>query len=128
MSTPIPFKSLLDINGVIGAVRWRESVAGKGAFAPPRLVESIGDISTERAKRLMSHSEALSLSIHGISQIGHEAAAKDPTIVYPVDAFTAHGMRYSIISTINRVTVLFDNGVKLDTQDLTRKMNLVDNG
>jgi len=127
MSTPIPFKSLLEIDGVIGAVRWRESVAGKGAIAPPFLVEHIGEISVERAKRLMTHSEALSLSIHGISQIGHEAAAKDSTIVYPVDAFAAHGMRTSIISTINRVTVLYDNNMKLDIQDLTEKMNLVDN-
>ncbi len=127
MSTRVPFKYLLEIEGVIGAVRWRETVAGKGAITPPFLVEHIGDISVERAKRLMTHCEALSLSIHGISQIGHEAAVKDPTVVYPVDAFAAHGMRTSVISTINRVSVLFDNKVKLDIQALTEKMNLIDN-
>jgi len=32
MATPVQFESLLDIDGVKGAVRWREAVPGKGAL------------------------------------------------------------------------------------------------
>ncbi|MGB1338766.1 MAG: hypothetical protein ACPHSA_02780 [Cycloclasticus pugetii] len=36
MSTPVPFESLLDIEGIVGAVRWRETVAG---VIPPFITE-----------------------------------------------------------------------------------------
>lgn len=127
MSTAIPFKNLLDIDGVVGAVRWRESVPGKGAATPPLLVEYIGDISEDRAERLMGHAEAAGLSILGVSQLSYHRASHDPTIVYPLDGYYAHSMRGSVASTINRVAVLLDNKVATDIQGLFLQMNLVDN-
>jgi|TARA_R110002095_G_scaffold81752_2_gene71121 hypothetical protein len=127
MSTPILFNSLLDLDGVVGAVRWRESVPGKGAATPPFLIEHIGGISEDRAERLMAHAEAAGLGIMGISQLSYQRASHDPTVVYPLDAYYAHSMRGSVVCTINRVAVLLDNTVKADIQHIISKMILVDN-
>lgn len=127
MSTPIPFNSLLDIEGVVGAVRWRESVLGKGAATPPIVTEYIGDISEDRADRLMAHSEAAGLSVYGISQLSYHRASQDPTVVYPLDGYYVHSMRGSVVCTINRVSVLLDNKINTNIQDLISKMILVDN-
>ena len=127
MSTPIPFNSLLDIEGVIVAVRWRETVAGKGAITPPFLIEYIGNITEDRAERLMAHAEAGGLGIMGISQLSYQRASSDPSVVYPLDAYYAHSMRGSVVVTINRVAALVDNDVNLDIQGLISKMIMVDN-
>lgn len=127
MSTPIPFKSLLDIDGVVGAVRWRETVAGKGAITPPFLTEYIGNITEDRAERLMAHSEAAGLGVMGISQLSYHRASGDQSIVYPLDAYYLHSMRGSVVCTINRVSVLIDNDVNVDIQALISQMILVDN-
>ena len=127
MSTPIAFDSLLDNDGVVGAVRWRESVPGKGAATPPILIEHIGDISDDRAERLMAHAEAAGLGVMGISQLSYQRASHDPTVVYPLDAYYVHSMRGSVVCTINRVAVLLDNRVKSDVQGLISQMILVDN-
>ncbi|MBQ0724463.1 MAG: hypothetical protein KBT50_00705 [Cycloclasticus sp.] len=127
MSTPIPFNSLLDIDGVMGAVRWRESVPGKGAATPPFLIEHIGDISEDRADRLMAHAEAAGLGVMGISQLSYQRASHDPTVVYPLDAYYLHSMRGSVVCTINRVAVLLDNKIKTDIQSLISQMILIDN-
>jgi hypothetical protein len=127
MSTPVPFHSLLDIDGVVGAVRWRETVAGKGAVTPPFLTEYIGNITEDRAERLMAHSEAAGLGIMGISQLSYHRASEDKTVVYPLDSYYLHSMRGSVVCTINRVSVLLDNRIKTDIQDLIAQMILVDN-
>ena len=127
MSTPIAFNTLLDNDGVVGAVRWRESVPGKGASTPPILIEYIGDISGDRAERLMAHAEAAGLGVMGISQLSYQRASHDPTVVYPLDAYYVHSMRGSVVCTINRVAVLLDNSIKSDVQGLISQMILVDN-
>ncbi|MDF1688415.1 MAG: hypothetical protein P1U35_02260 [Cycloclasticus sp.] len=127
MSTPVPFSSLLDIDGVIGAVRWRETVPGKGAITPPFLTEYIGNITEDRAERLMAHSEAGGLGVMGISQLSYHRAADDPSVVYPLDAFYLHSRQGSVVCTINRVSALIDNNVNIDIQGLISKMILVDN-
>lgn len=127
MSTPVSFNALLDIDGVVGAVRWREAVTGKGAVSPPFLTEFIGNITEDRAERLMAHSEAAGLGIMGISQLSHHRASEDKTVVYPLDSFYLHSMHGSVVCTINRVSVLLDNAVKTDIQDLIATMILVDN-
>lgn len=127
MSTPYPFSSLLDIDGVVGAVRWHEAVAGKGAISPPLLTEYIGGITEDRAERLMAHSEAAGLGIMGISQLSYHRAREDKTVMYPLDGYYLHSRQGSVVSTINRVSVLLDNSKTVDIQDLIGKMNLVDN-
>ena len=127
MATPVPFKDLLDIDGVVGAVRWRESVMGKGAATPPLIVEFIGNITQDRAERMMAHSEAGGLAIYGISQLSYQRASHDPTVVYPLDGYYAHSMRGSVACTINRVAVLLDNKIEVHIQPLLSKMILVDN-
>jgi len=127
MSTPVPFNSLLNTDGVLGAVRWRESVPGKGSATPPFLVEHIGEISEDRAERLMAHAEAAGMAVLGISQLSYQRTRHDQTVVYPLDAYYVHSMRGSVVCTINRVAVLLDNSVKTDIQDLISKMIMVDN-
>ena len=127
MASPVPFESLLDINGVKGAVRWREAVPGKGAVSPPQMLEFIGDITKDRANRLMAHAEAAGLAIFGISQLSYHRASEDKTVVYPLDAYYVHSMNSSVVASINRVGVLLDNAASTDIQDLIKKMNLVDN-
>ena len=127
MATPVPFNALLDIDGVVGAVRWRETVVGKGAVTPPFLTEYIGDITEDRAERLMAHSEAAGLGIMGISQLSYHRASHDKTVVYPLDGYYLHSRQGSVVCTINRVSVLLNNAIATDIQDLIAKMNLVDN-
>jgi hypothetical protein len=128
MATPVPFESLLKIDGVEGAVRWREAVPGKGAVSPPFMLEFIGNITKDRASRLMAHAEAAGLAVFGISQLSYHRAPEDKSVVYPLDAYYVHSMNGSVVASINRVGVLLDNAVKIDIQDLIQKMNLVDNG
>ena len=127
MSTPIPFKDLLNIDGVIAAIRWRDSIPGRASASPPALVEAIGTIKPERAETLMGLAEATGLSIHGLSQLSHARALTDPTVVYPLDGYYVHSMRGSVACTINRVAVQLDNKVSVDIQALFGKMNLIDN-
>jgi len=127
MAIPVPFESLLEVEGVLGAVRWRESVPGKGAVTPPFMSEYIGKITEDRASRLMAHAEAAGLSIFGISQLSYHRAPEDKSVVYPLDAYYAHSINSSVVATINRVAVLLDNNDKTDIQALIGKMILVDN-
>jgi hypothetical protein len=127
MSEPILFSSLLEIDGIIGAVRWRETLPGKGAVSPPKLIEYIGSISEDRASRLMAHAEAAGLSVFGISQLSYHRAPKDKSVVYPLDAYYVHSMNSSVVSTINRIAVLLDNKIDTDIQSLIKNMILVDN-
>ncbi|HIG78790.1 MAG TPA: hypothetical protein EYQ47_02055, partial [Cycloclasticus sp.] len=100
---------------------------GKGAVTPPFLTEYIGNITEDRAERLMAHSEAAGLGIMGISQLSYHRASEDKTVVYPLDSYYLHSMRGSVVCTINRVSVLLDNRIKTDIQDLIAQMILVDN-
>jgi hypothetical protein len=127
MATPVPFESLLELDGVKGVVRWREAVPGKGAVSPPQMLEFIGDITKDRANRLMAHAEAAGLAIFGISQLSYHRAPEDKSVVYPLDAYYVHSMNGSVVASINRVGVLLDNAVSTDIQGLIKKMNLVDN-
>lgn len=127
MPKPIALKSLLTTDGVMGAVRWQESNTSSGAVTPPRLTEFVGEISEDRAQRLMAHAEAAGLAIHGITQLSYQRARTDKTVVYPLDAYYAHGQYTSVIATINRVATLLDNKTKIDIQTLIGRMILVAN-
>jgi hypothetical protein len=127
MATPIPFAELLEMDGVQGAVRWREAVPGKGAVSRPQMLEYIGDVSKDRAQRLMAHAEAAGLAVFGISQLSYQRAPEDKSVVYPLDAYYVHSMNGSVVASINRIGVLLDNAISTDIQGLIKKMNLVDN-
>ena len=127
MPNPITLNSLLETDGVMGAVRWRKSNTTCGAVTPPLLVEFVGEISEDRAQRLMAHAEAAGLAIFGISQLSYQRARTDKTVVYPLDAYYAHGQYTSAVATINRVATLLDNKIKVDVQALIDRMILVAN-
>lgn len=126
MPTPIALEALLETEGVLGAVRWKSSSISRTA-TPPELVEFTGQISEDRAERLMAHGEAAGMSVFGISQLSYQRARSDKTVVYPVDSYYVHGQYTSVIATINRVATLLDNKVDIDIQALISKMILVDN-
>lgn len=126
MAEKVPFKELAEISGVIGAVRWQPTHLGK-TVAPPRLIEFIGDIKKDRAERLMAHAEAGGLALFGIGQLSYHRSPGDNSVVYPIDAYYAHGQYTSVVATINRVAILIDNEANLDIQALSKKMILVDN-
>ena len=126
MPQPIALTALLGTEGVLGAVRWQQS-AVTGTPTPPNLVEYIGEISEDRAQRLMAHSEAAGLAVFGISQLSYQRASNDKTVVYPVDSYYVHGQYTSVIATINAVAALLDNKTTIDIQALIRQMILVDN-
>lgn len=126
MPQPISLKSLLETDGVLGAVRWRASVVSTSA-TPPELVEFVGTISNDRAERLMAHADAAGMSIFGISQLSYQRAQNDKTVVYPVDSYYVHGQYTSVVSSINRVAILLDNKASVDIQGLIGKMILVAN-
>ena len=126
MAEKFEFSDLIGIPGVIGAACWKPSHIG-GGVAPPQLVEFGGDLTRDRAERMMAHAEAGGLAIYGIGQLSYHRAPVDKTVVYPIDAFYAHGQYTSVIATMNRVAVLLDNAKKADIQELVGKMVLVDN-
>ncbi len=126
MPKPIKLNALLDTSGVLGAVRWQPSVVSSTA-TPPLLVEYVGDISEDRAQRLMAHSEAAGMAVFGISQLSYQRASQDKTVVYPVDSYYVHGQYTSVIATINGVAVLLDNKAKIDVQAIISSMIMVDN-
>lgn len=126
MPSPIALEALLETEGVLGAVRWKASSVSRSA-TPPALVEYVGQISEDRAERLMAHGEAAGMSVFGISQLSYQRARSDKTVVYPVDSYYVHGQYTSVIATINRVGTLLDNKVDIDIQALISKMILVDN-
>ena len=57
MAERFQFSDLLVISRVIGAARWKPTHLGR-TVAPPQLVESGGDLTRDRAERLMAHAEA----------------------------------------------------------------------
>ena len=126
MPNPITLNALLETEGVLGAVRWRASSISSTA-TPPALVEFVGNISEDRAQRLMAHAEAAGMSVFGISQLSYQRASTDRTVVYPVDSYYVHGQYTSVIATINGVATLLDNKCSLDIQALIGRMILVDN-
>lgn len=126
MALRFPFAEITAIPGVIGAARWRPSHVGT-TVAPPELVEFAGKLTRERAERMMAHAEAGGLAIYGIGQLSYHRAPVDKTVVYPIDAFYAHGQYTSVVATLNRVAVLLDNAEKVDIQDIVEKMIRIDN-
>ncbi len=126
MPSPIALKALLETDGVLGAVRWQASSISSTA-TPPALAEFVGDITEDRAQRLMAHAEAAGMSVFGISQLSYQRARADKTVVYPVDSYYVHGQYTSVIATINGVATLLDNKFGMDIQALISKMILVDN-
>ena len=126
MPTPITLTALLETDGLLGAVRWHQSVVSKTA-TPPLLIEFVGEISEDRAQRLMAHAEAAGMAVFGISQLSYQRASADKTVVYPVDSYYVHGQYTSVIATINGVAVLLDNKARTDIQALISRMILVDN-
>ncbi|RJG53040.1 hypothetical protein D0Z70_17560 [Sphingobium terrigena] len=126
MAERFQFSDLLIISGVMGAARWKPTHLGP-TVSPPQLVEFGGNLTRDRAERMMAHAEAGGLAIYGIGQLSYHRAPVDKTVVYPIDAFYAHGQYTSVIATMNRVAVLFDNAQKVDVQELAGKMIRVDN-
>ena len=126
MAEKLQFSDLFVISGVIGAARWKPTHLGP-TVAPPQLVEFGGDLTRDRAERMMAHAEAGGLAIYGIGQLSYHRAPVDKTVVYPIDAFYAHGQYTSVIATLNRVAVLLDNTQKVDIQEMVGKMIRVDN-
>jgi hypothetical protein len=126
MAERFPFTDLLIIPGVIGAARWKPTHVGP-SVAPPELVEFGGNLTRDRAERMMGHAEAGGLAIYGIGQLSYQRAPVDKTVVYPIDAYYAHGQYTSVIATLNRVAILLDNTEKVDVQDIVNKMIRVDN-
>lgn len=126
MAEEFAFGDLIAIPGIVGVVRWQPTHLGK-SIAPPKLIEHLGDITRDRAERIMAHAEAAGLAIFGIGQLSYQRAPTDKTVVYPVDAYYAHGQHTSVVATMNRVAVLLDNSENVDIQVLCRKMILVDN-
>ncbi|MBV2148246.1 MULTISPECIES: hypothetical protein [unclassified Sphingobium] len=126
MAERFQFSDLLIISGVMGAARWKPTHLGP-TVSPPQLVEFGGNLTRDRAERMMAHAEAGGLAIYGIGQLSYHRAPVDKTVVYPIDAFYAHGQYTSVIATMNRVAVLLDNTQKVDVQELAGKMIRVDN-
>ena len=126
MAERFQFSDLLIISGVMGAARWKPTHLGP-TVSPPQLVEFGGNLTRDRAERMMAHAEAGGLAVYGIGQLSYHRAPVDKTVVYPIDAFYAHGQYTSVIATMNRVAVLFDNAQKVDVQELAGKMIRVDN-
>lgn len=128
MSQALGLKDLMEVAGLYGAVRWQESQFAKAVAYPARLIEYVGFKEQERAQHVMLACEAMGLSIKGVMEMDYyEDRARFRTTVMPVDGYTVHGQKYSIVCTLNRVAALVDNSAGVDVHALTRKLALVRN-
>lgn len=128
MSQALSLQNVMEVAGVYGTVRWQESQFAKSVAYPPRLIEYTGFQDQDRARNIMLACEAMGLSIKGVLEMDYyEDRARFRTTVMPVDGYTIHGQKYSIVCTLNRVAALVDNTAGVDVHALTRKLSLVRN-
>ena len=127
MAEPISLRELIKIDGIVGAVRWKDAVVGKAGAAAPVLQEYVGLESEERARHLMLAAEAYGLSIRGIAQLNYEFREDFRQNISPLDAFYIHGYKYSMFAAWNGVGALIDNAVNVDIEALSRTMVMVVN-
>jgi len=127
MSRRLELKDLMDIDGVIGAVRWKEAAVGRAVAAKPIVVEFYGFENEEAARRTMLAVDAIGLGVKGTAQLSYEYRPDFRELASPVDSFYVHGYKRSVLATLNKVMVLLDNEVKIDIQALPLQLVLVDN-
>lgn len=128
MAKELKLSDLMQISGVVGAVRWRESDIGKaGGGGRPILVEWLGFESEERARRFVLSAEAIGLPMKGVIQLNLEFRTDFKNNITPMDGFYIHGFKYSMCCTLNRVAVMLDNSVPVDVQALPKKLVMVRN-
>ena len=125
MAKSVSLGSLLSQTGVIGAVRWTPTSATASVASPPRLLEHVGELTPERAERMMANCEAAGMAVFGIAQLNFTRAPHDRTNVYPVDTVFVRGQYTSILTTINRVAVLLRNEDGYDVSAVADQMILV---
>jgi len=127
MSRELKLKDLMDIDGVIGACRWKEAVIGRAVAAKPIVVEWYGFENEDAARRSMLAVDAIGLGVKGAAQLSYEYRPDFRQLASPVDSFYVHGYKRSVLATLNKVMVLLDNDVKVDIQALPLQLILVDN-
>lgn len=127
MAEAITLTDLMDIPGVLGAVRWKEAVVGKAGAATAVLVEHLGFESEDRARQFMCAADAYGLGIKGVAQLNYEFRPDFRQNVSPIDGFYIHGYKVSMLATWNRVGVLLDNATDVDVQGLPRRLVMVRN-
>ena len=128
MARELTLSDVMKIDGVVAAVRWRESDVGKaGGGSGPKLTEWLGFETEERARRFVLSAEAIGLPIKGVIQLNLEFRTDFKHNITPMDGFYIHGFKYSMCCTLNRVAVMVDNQVSVDVQKLPGKLVLVRN-
>lgn len=127
MSRKMALQELMEIDGVVGAARWKESVIGRAVAAKPIVVEFYGFENEQAARRTMLSIDAIGLSVKGTAQLSYEYREDFRNMVSPVDSFYVHGYKRSVLATLNKVLVMLDNSVSVDIQALPLQLILVDN-
>lgn len=128
MSEPLKLQDLMELGGVVGALRWQESRFINAIAYPARLVEYLGFDSEERARQLMLSTEAMGLSIKGVLEIDYYRDRKtNPHSLMPADGYMIHGQKFNLVCTLNRVAALVDNKIDYDLKGLFLKLALVRN-
>lgn len=128
MSEELTLSDIMKIDGVVGAVRWKESEVGKaGGGSGPIIVEWLGFESEQRSRRFVLTAEAIGLPMIGIIQLNLEFRTDFRNNMTPMDGFYLHGFKYSMCAALNRVAVMLDNSVSVDVQGLPGKLVLVRN-
>lgn len=127
MKRELELNDLMKIDGVIGAVRWKEAVVGRAVAAKPIVVEFLGFESEEAARRSMLAVDAIGAGVKGAAQLSYEYRPDFRQLASPVDSFYVHGYKRSVLATLNKVMVLLDNDVKIDIQALPLQLILVNN-
>jgi roadblock/LC7 domain-containing protein len=128
MSEPLKLQDLMEVNGVVAALRWQQSRFINAIAYPARLVEYLGFDGEERARQLMLSAEAMGLSIKGVLEIDYyRDRTGNPHSLMPADGYMIHGQKFNLVCTLNRVAVLVDNKVDYDLKGLFLKAALVRN-
>ena len=128
MSEPLKLQELMEMKGVIGALRWQQSRFLNAIAYPARLVEFLGLENEERARQLMLSAEAMGLSIKGVLEIDYyRDRMSNPYSLMPADGYMIHGQKFNLLCTLNRAAAVVDNKVDYDVKALFWKLALVKN-
>lgn len=128
MSEALKLQDLMELDGVVGALRWQQSRFINAIAYPARLVEYLGFDSEDRARQLMLSAEAMGLSIKGVLEIDYyRDRTSNPHSLMPADGFMIHGQKFNLVCTLNRAAALVDNKIDYDLKRLFLKMALVRN-
>lgn len=118
-------ESLLTIEGVVAAWRWRPGSTQPTALQGPRFVEYVGAMTTEMAELGMLYAETLGNFMFFQCGVLDHKIKRDAFL--PAQSIVLEAKDFTGVATANRVGVLLDNTRRPNFWELEQRMLAVEN-